>query len=272
MAVRKLVREKLVSFMVLVETKHSDLNTHKIRRIWGNSDCEWRHVTTVGGSSGLICVLDKEFLEEKNFLFGRRWLCVEGRLKSWNFEGAFLVVFGAHSRSERKELWSELLNVKDMVASPLVVMGDLNEVLKPKQRRGDLLPKLTETDALLLESQPTLEEIKAAVWSCESSKAPGYNGFNFNFIKKILGHTTGRVLSHFVLEFFQKGHFPREINTKWVTLIPKCKNAVDISEFRPISMVGCFYFSLDLINSNVLIFTILSNILCLILLNESKKI
>ena len=98
------MREKQISFMGLVETKHSDLNTHKIRRIWGNNDYEWRHVTAMDGSSGLICVWDKEFLEERNFLRGSRWICIEGRLKNWNFEGAFLVIYGMHSKRERMDL------------------------------------------------------------------------------------------------------------------------------------------------------------------------
>lgn len=32
---------------------------------------------------------------------------------------------------------------------------------------------------------PSREEIKSAVWSCESSRAPGYDGFNMGFIKKM---------------------------------------------------------------------------------------
>jgi len=30
-------------------------------------------------------------------------------------------------------------------------------------------------------------EIKEAVWECGSNKSPGPDGFNFSFIKKILG-------------------------------------------------------------------------------------
>ena len=86
-----------------------------------------------GWSSGLIYVWDKEFLEERNFLCGSRWLCIEGRLKSWNFEGAFLVIYGMHSRRERMDLWVVLLNIEDMVTSPLLVIRDFNEVLKPEK-------------------------------------------------------------------------------------------------------------------------------------------
>nr|GFB25479.1 cysteine-rich receptor-like protein kinase [Tanacetum cinerariifolium] len=42
---------------------------------------------------------------------------------------------------------------------------------------------LTPDDALALESEFTLDEVKDAVWSCVGSKAPGPDGFNFNSIK-----------------------------------------------------------------------------------------
>lgn len=36
--------------------------------------------------------------------------------------------------------------------------------------------------ASVLERPITAEEIKSAVWACEGSKAPGPDGFTFNFI------------------------------------------------------------------------------------------
>lgn len=35
--------------------------------------------------------------------------------------------------------------------------------------------------------------------------------------------------------------YPPEINTTWVKLIPKAKDAKKIGQFRPISMVGSLY-------------------------------
>ncbi|GJU85933.1 hypothetical protein Tco_1293479 [Tanacetum coccineum] len=39
------------------------------------------------------------------------------------------------------------------------------------------------TDVAFLESDFSIDEVKAAVWDCAGSKAPGPDGFNFNFIK-----------------------------------------------------------------------------------------
>lgn len=49
--------------------------------------------------------------------------------------------------------------------------------------QSHLFHKLSITGALFLESEFSLEEMKAAVWDCEHSKAHGPDGFNFNFIR-----------------------------------------------------------------------------------------
>lgn len=65
--------------------------------------------------------------------------------------------------------------------------------------------------ATLQEVIPSLEEIKEAVWSCDSHKAPGYAGYNLNFIKK-LWHVVGANFSNFIMNFFESGVFLAEIN------------------------------------------------------------
>ncbi|GJU75527.1 hypothetical protein Tco_1272597 [Tanacetum coccineum] len=49
--------------------------------------------------------------------------------------------------------------------------------------KSNLFCKLSDVDASFLEYEFSLEEVRAAVWDCAGSKAPGLDGFNFNFIK-----------------------------------------------------------------------------------------
>ncbi|XP_025661179.1 uncharacterized protein [Arachis hypogaea] len=53
--------------------------------------------------------------------------------------------------------------------------------------RDGLVSKIDEGDALTLEELPSAEEIREAIWDCESSKAPGCDGYNMNFIKRCWG-------------------------------------------------------------------------------------
>ncbi|XP_025673631.2 uncharacterized protein [Arachis hypogaea] len=50
--------------------------------------------------------------------------------------------------------------------------------------RDGLVTRISEEESVELEVLPSTEEIKEAVWDCESSKAPGSDGYNMNFIKR----------------------------------------------------------------------------------------
>ncbi|XP_025648024.1 uncharacterized protein [Arachis hypogaea] len=50
--------------------------------------------------------------------------------------------------------------------------------------RDGLLKQIDRAEAEALEVLPSAEKIREAVWDCESSKAPGSDGYNMNFIKK----------------------------------------------------------------------------------------
>ncbi|XP_016170676.1 uncharacterized protein LOC107613265 [Arachis ipaensis] len=50
--------------------------------------------------------------------------------------------------------------------------------------RDGLMKQIHRDEAETLEVMPSEEEIKEAVWDCESSKAPGSDGYNMNFIKR----------------------------------------------------------------------------------------
>ena len=102
------------------------------------------------------------------------------------------------------------------------------------------LSVLTEEQKQNLIEAVSMEEIEEALASCAPTKAPGYDGFNFKCIKHVWP-IIAEDFSKCILNFFDTGQLPASVNMTWVTLIPKKKEARDILDFRPISMVGCIY-------------------------------
>ncbi|XP_015966474.1 uncharacterized protein LOC107490214 [Arachis duranensis] len=94
--------------------------------------------------------------------------------------------------------------------------------------------------AQVLEVLPSEEEIKDAVWDCESSKAPGSDGYNMNFIKQCW-EEIGVEFTKDVTTFFETARLPADSNVTWVALAPKFVGAKEIKDLRPISMVRCIY-------------------------------
>ncbi|XP_015950778.1 uncharacterized protein LOC107475626 [Arachis duranensis] len=68
--------------------------------------------------------------------------------------------------------------------------------------RDGLVEKIDEQDAVTIEVLPSTEEIREAVWDCESYKASGSDGYNMNFIKRCWGEI-GAEFTAAVVGFFQ---------------------------------------------------------------------
>ncbi|GLU22472.1 hypothetical protein SLE2022_385450 [Rubroshorea leprosula] len=100
--------------------------------------------------------------------------------------------------------------------------------------------RLSEEDRILLEVEFTDDEIREAVSSCASDKAPGPDGFNFHFIKSAWG-TVGADIINFIKEFHQNARLVKGINSSYITLVPKKKNPTSLKEFRPICTIGSMY-------------------------------
>lgn len=86
----------------------------------------------------------------------------------------------------------------------------------------------------------TTEDIKSAMWGCEGNRSPGPEGVKFTFIKKfwsVLGNDFCRMVS----EFHSDATFARGCNASFLVPILKNDNPIGLSDYRPISLVGCIY-------------------------------
>lgn len=100
--------------------------------------------------------------------------------------------------------------------------------------------KLLPSTAILLEEPFTLEEIKSAIWSCGSDRAPGPDGFSFAMLKRHWD-TIGSDF-YFALKHFEAtGCIEKGCNSSFISLVPKIQDPITISDFLPISLIGCLY-------------------------------
>ena len=74
-----------------------------------------------------------------------------------------------------------------------------------------LINKLTIEESTSLEAIPSIEEVKETVWSCETSKVPGFDGFNMNFIRK-MWDIVGVEFTNIVLDFFITSKLEKALN------------------------------------------------------------
>nr|GEY23276.1 hypothetical protein [Tanacetum cinerariifolium] len=99
---------------------------------------------------------------------------------------------------------------------------------------------LSASQSTHLERNCSRDEIKRVVWDCGGDRAPGRDGFSFKFFTTFWDLIEEDVV-RFVNEFFLSGYFPKGCNSSFITLIPKVTNAKFVSDFHPISLIGCQY-------------------------------
>jgi hypothetical protein len=105
---------------------------------------------------------------------------------------------------------------------------------------GVVFPTLSEEENELLISIFTLEEIEDVVRCSDGNKSPGPDGFNFAFLKKFWVMLKGDLRIMFD-QFHGNSCLPKSFLSYFVTLIPKVNSPSQISDFRPISLLGCLY-------------------------------
>ena len=77
---------------------------------------------------------------------------------------------------------------------------------------------------------------------CEMNgeKAPRLNGFTTAFWQFYWDIVKDEIMRMF-REFYNSDKFVRSLNTTFLVMIPKKGDAVDLKDFRPISLVGSLY-------------------------------
>jgi hypothetical protein len=113
------------------------------------------------------------------------------------------------------------------------------EVIRPKID-GVPLPSLSEADNLLLCAPFSELEIFNVVNCSDGNKSPGPDGFNFAFLKRCWEMLKGEVRILFD-QFHGNASLSKSFLSYFVALIPKVRPSFGVTDFRPISLLGCLY-------------------------------
>jgi len=87
------------------------------------------------------------------------------------------------------------------------------------------------------------------VWEMNGDKVPGPDGFSMAFFQKCWGVLKQNIMAVFS-EFHNSCRFESSLNATFVSLIPKKADAVEVKDFRPISLVGRVYKMISKVLAN----------------------
>jgi len=81
-----------------------------------------------------------------------------------------------------------------------------------------------------------MEEVKGAVWDCDSFKSQGPDGIRFDFLEEFWLELRDDIM-RFTQEFHRNGKLTKGINNTFIALILKVDSPQKLNDFRPISLV-----------------------------------
>jgi hypothetical protein len=158
-----------------------------------------------------------------------------------------------NGRQNRNKLLSltredgEVVKVHEVVKSEVIasfqrVLGvdQMLRVLNEEVVKSAINLKLSSTQQHVLAQDVTREEIKHAMFSLKNNKAPGPDGFNAGFFKR-MWHIVGEDVNNAVSSFFQTCRMLKEMNATSISLIPKVANPRRLTDFCPISCCNTVY-------------------------------
>ena len=100
--------------------------------------------------------------------------------------------------------------------------------------------RISDIQKASLTARVSSSEVQAAFFSIHPNKAPGPDGFNGYFYRK-MWHIVGEDLVQAIQFFFETGHLLREINHSAISLVPKIPNPSKMNDYRPIACCNTIY-------------------------------
>ena len=105
------------------------------------------------------------------------------------------------------------------------------------ETRIDDIPQVMNIENEILTSEFTEAEVREAIFQMEHNKAPGPDGFPAEFYQAFWGTIKDDLMAMFAM--FHKQELPLySLNFGTIILLPKCKDAIRIQQYRPICLLN----------------------------------
>ncbi|GJY09056.1 RNA-directed DNA polymerase, eukaryota, partial [Tanacetum coccineum] len=194
----------------------------------------------------ILCVWDPNSFCKSNATILDYFVMVRGVWRLTGQDLLMIAVYAPHDFKDKQLLWDYLTREIGKWKGEVVIMGDFNEV------------DLEDVEAIIDNGNGNEEvvnkraEIVNNLQNCGTDKAPGPDGFTFDFYRRFWYIIECDVYDA-VKHFFTYEDIPKGCNSSFIALIPKIPGANLVKDFRPISLIGSLYKIIAKILANRLV-------------------
>lgn len=92
-------------------TKLADITPQIVRSVWDSDDYGFVATNVIGKAGGLLWVWSKSTFTLKHIVSGEGYVLIHGKMLSFKKDIILVNVYGPQSESDKKGLWSTLLEL-----------------------------------------------------------------------------------------------------------------------------------------------------------------
>ena len=149
-----------------------------------------------------------------------------------------------------ENIYKKPVPVGGEAVNPAIINGEIQNFLGDIAENSTIQnAKLTDNEKLELEAPLTLQELEKSVSDSNLSSAPGTDGISNKFIKHFWG-IFQKPLLEYANHCFLTGELTTSFKGAKIRLIPKKGDCSKIKNWRPISLLNCFYKILSRVLTN----------------------
>ncbi|XP_022041223.1 uncharacterized protein LOC110943799 [Helianthus annuus] len=133
-AVRGMLSQFGISFIAIQETQFVELSERIIRSFWDKSSFEFSKVNSESRSGGLLSMWNPNVFNKEQEVKSQNFILVKGKIKGEQEDLIIVNVYASTNQSRRRQMWDELLMLKQTIQGRWIMLGDFNEVRIPEER------------------------------------------------------------------------------------------------------------------------------------------
>nr|GEZ49705.1 RNA-directed DNA polymerase, eukaryota [Tanacetum cinerariifolium] len=274
--VQELNLQHKVNFLTLQETKMDRITHMDVKLIWSNSNYQFVSSDSVGNSGGILCIWEATVFKKAYVTVSDNFIAIYETWISNNFKVLIVVVYAPQSLALKRALWEYISSLISHWDEVFTDFGPTPFHLYHSWFKRDGFDAMVEhawnsfshLDSNKLIRLKKLQDLKVIIRRWIKDK----NLFHIGDAKSIKENLTdidknldrGNVFDELLLKRmdFMRGNFLMGSNASFIALIPEVTDAKFVTDFKPISLIGCVY---------KVVTKILSNRLAMVITDLKKK-
>lgn len=145
--IRKLIAKEKPVCIFIQESKLEVVDSRLCFSLWGNNDCEWLALPSIGRSGGLISIWKKTSFNLTASFSGPGYLGMSG-IWTNGVSCNFINIYSLCDLSGKDFLWQNVVSeIQDRGSDNWCVLGNFNSALDPLERKGSNPSSRREIDA-----------------------------------------------------------------------------------------------------------------------------